>query len=191
MITKHFFTHFVVIALLHSLLFLGWQLNQQLQKSPPPRGFLVSLKQQHLSQKPSTPVPVVKNPSRKLPPLEKLVSSEVAAPKTSESTAQRPEATSSGNMRDLYMQEIRSKIEANKFYPTVSRRMGQTGIVVVAFTLLKDGSIMDLHVHKSSQFERLDASAMEAVKKVGRFNPIPHEVGETQLDITVPLKFYL
>ena len=71
----------------------------------------------------------------------------------------------------------------------MSRRLGQTGTVVIAFTLLEDGNIVDIRIEKPSQYERLNVSALDAVKKVERFKPIPKEVGEIRMDIKVPVKF--
>lgn len=93
------------------------------------------------------------------------------------------------NILDLYKAELRAKIDKNKYYPTMSRRLGQTGTVVVAFTLLEDGNIVNVRIDKPSQFERLNVSALDAVKKVERFKPIPKEAGDNTMDIKVPVKF--
>lgn len=71
----------------------------------------------------------------------------------------------------------------------MSQRLGQTGLVVVAFTLLEDGHIIDVRIDTPSRFERLNASALEAVKKADHFRPIPKELGETKLEIKIPIKF--
>lgn len=89
----------------------------------------------------------------------------------------------------LYKAELRARIDKNKSYPPMSKRLGQTGIVVVAFTLLEDGNIINIRLDKPSRYERLNDSALDAVKKVVRFKPIPKEVGENKLDVKVPLKF--
>lgn len=93
------------------------------------------------------------------------------------------------SIKDVYKAELRATIEKNKYYPTMSRRLGQTGTVIIAFTLLEDGNIVDLRIEKPSQYERLNVSALDAVKKVERFKPIPKEVGEIRMDIKVPVKF--
>lgn len=89
----------------------------------------------------------------------------------------------------LYKAELRARIDQNKSYPPMSKRLGQTGVVVVAFTLLEDGNIINIRIDKPSRYERLNDSALDAVKKVVRFKPIPKEVGEGKLDVKVPLKF--
>ncbi len=93
------------------------------------------------------------------------------------------------NALDLYKAELRATIDKNKYYPTMSRRLGQTGTVVIAFTLLEDGNIVNVRIDKPSQFERLNVSALDAVKKVERFKPIPKEAGDNKMDIKVPVKF--
>jgi TonB family protein len=93
------------------------------------------------------------------------------------------------NILDLYKAELRATIDKNKYYPTMSRRLGQTGTVVIAFTLLEDGNIVNVRIDKPSQFERLNVSALDAVKKVERFKPIPKEAGDNKMDIKVPVKF--
>lgn len=89
----------------------------------------------------------------------------------------------------LYKAELRARIDQNKFYPPMSKRLGQTGVVVVAFTLLEDGNITNIRLEKPSRYERLNDSALEAVKKVYRFKPFPKELSENKMDIKVPLKF--
>jgi len=91
--------------------------------------------------------------------------------------------------RSQFKAELRAEIEKNKFYPTVSRRLGQMGVVEVAFTLLDDGHIINVRLSRASFFERLNQSALEAVKKVHKFKPIPREWGENKMDLVVSLKF--
>ncbi len=93
------------------------------------------------------------------------------------------------DLRTLFHTELRARIEANKAYPAMSRRLGHTGMVVVAFTLLEDGNIINLRIEKPSPYDRLNESALEAVKKVQKFRPIPKELGEAKMDIKVPVKF--
>jgi protein TonB len=94
------------------------------------------------------------------------------------------------DLRSQYKSELRSRIEENKYYPSLSRRLGQKGEVVVAFTLLEDGHIVNIRIDNPSRYESLNESALDAVKKVHTFKPIPKELGESRMDIKVPLKFF-
>lgn len=94
------------------------------------------------------------------------------------------------DLRTLYQMELRQKIEENKFYPAMSKRLGHKGLVVIAFTLLEDGNIIDVRIEKPSAFEGLNLSALEAVKRVERFKPIPRELGESRMELRVPINFF-
>lgn len=98
-------------------------------------------------------------------------------------------ATGKTDILSKYKAELRARIEQNKAYPAMSKRLGQTGTVVIAFTLLEDGSITDAKIETPSRYERLNASALEAVQKVEKFKPIPKEAGENKMDFKVPVKF--
>lgn len=98
-------------------------------------------------------------------------------------------ATGKTDILSKYKAELRARIDQNKSYPVMSKRLGQTGTVVVAFTLLEDGNIINVRLDTPSRYERLNVSALDAVKKVERFKPIPKEFGENKMDIKVPVKF--
>jgi len=93
------------------------------------------------------------------------------------------------DLKKDYFEDLKAHIEQHKHYPMMSRKLGQTGKVVVAFTLLGDGSFINIHLHQSCPFERLNLAALDAVKSVGRFRPIPKELGEKFMDIQVPIEY--
>jgi protein TonB len=93
------------------------------------------------------------------------------------------------NALEIYKAELRAMIDRNKYYPVISKRLGQTGTVVVAFTLLEDGNIIDVRIDRPSRFDRLNSSALDAVMKVERFKPLPKELGEARMDVKVPVTF--
>jgi protein TonB len=197
--TKQFGIHFTYILALHLGVIFGVSFFK-LKETRTSQQLPGVMKVRVASQKASVSKVTSVVPQKQIP---KLTSKPIPRPKVEETKTQEVSSSAkalvgtedsagrAATVKENYISKVRSKIEANKFYPLISRRMGQTGIAVVGFTLLRDGSIIDLHVHKSSKFDRLDASALDAVKKVGRFSPIPNELGESQLDITVPVKFYL
>ena len=191
--TKSYYSYLLTMTLFHGLLFLGtWQVikTQEVHKFIPSAPHSIQIK---VASKPSV---TVSSPVKKVEKVQKKVSkTAVPTPKvTSETTPVVTEAAPTDiNARftamDVYKAELRATIEKNKYYPTMSRRLGQTGTVVIAFTLLEDGNIVDVRIEKPSQYERLNVSALDAVKKVERFKPIPKEVGEIRMDIKVPVKF--
>ncbi len=212
--TKSFYSHLLTMSLIHGFLFLGtWQVikSEEVQKFVPKYGNgIIQMKvSSGLFIQSASPVKKIESVKKKI--------SKMALPTPEVKTSPAPETQSTipgsagsvvgtggnpnghafgtGNsnakfsIKDIYKAELRATIEKNKYYPTMSRRLGQTGTVVIAFTLLEDGNIVDLRIEKPSQYERLNVSALDAVKKVERFKPIPKEVGEIRMDIKVPVKF--
>jgi protein TonB len=50
-------------------------------------------------------------------------------------------------------------------YPSMSRRLGEQGRVVLDVYILANGRVGELRIKQSSSFKRLDDAAMQAVKK--------------------------
>ena len=197
--TKSYITHLGTICFVHALVLMGtWQLTQsELVKAKIGSGVMklqvatsMMMNQNVVQKKVERTLPV--NPLK--PRTEPKV--QEAKPVITESVPVKAGGsevgTSSNGTTDLiavYKAELRATIDKNKYYPTMSRRLGQTGTVVIAFTLLEDGNIVNVRIDKPSQYERLNVSALDAVKKVERFKPIPKEIGENKMDIKVPVKF--
>ncbi len=199
--TKSFFPHFTVVFFVHALLMLGsWQLAQTdyVQKS------FNSLGTQALKLQIATAImkatPVQKKMERVLPvnphkprtTKEEIKPTPVEATPVANSGKGSEFGTSAQGTTDklaVYKAELRAVIDQNKYYPPTSRRLGHTGTVVVAFTLLPDGHIIDVRLEQPSRYDRLNESALDAVKKVQKFRPIPKELADGKMDIKVPVKF--
>ncbi len=123
------------------------------------------------------------------PVVTQPVSPEAKPGEIPEVTTNALSGTAIADIKSIYKAQLRSKIEENKFYPMAARRMGQTGTVVVAFTLLEDGSIIDVRIDNTSGNPSLDSAGLEAVKRVGKFKAIPSELNASSLDMSVPIKF--
>jgi TonB family protein len=200
---QSFLTHFTTILILHALILVG---SFELVDSEPVKKVLIQkfgngvLKMKVSSglimtsapRKPKTPQPT--NPAKRAV----SAPTQPTAQASVEGTGGSPNGKTFGNshvsssnvsVMDLYKAELRAKIDENKSYPTLSKRLGQTGTVVIAFTLLEDGNIVNVRIEKPSQYDRLNVSALDAVKKVERFKPLPKELGEEKMDVTVPVKF--
>ncbi len=190
-----------MILLVHIAAFLGtWQLSQ----SEYVRKQVTRLGHGALRLQVASEVilarPLEKNSARSAPklkprsvaiPIEAQAVQSVATQAVSgDSVGSEAGIVAAGTMEalEVYKAELRALIDKNKYYPAVSRRLGQTGTVVVAFTLLEDGHIIDVRVDKPSRYDSLNASAIDAVKKVEKFRPVPKEVGG-KMDVKVPVKF--
>ena len=75
-------------------------------------------------------------------------------------------------------------------YPAASRRLGEEGRVVVKVRVAADGRALAVDLEKSSNFERLDEAACQAV---ARWRFVPARRGDEALEssVLVPLVFRL
>ncbi len=94
-----------------------------------------------------------------------------------------------GDLRQMYLQELRARIDDLKRYPLKARRLGQMGVVVVSFELLADGRITNPRVTKPSPYRHLNESALNAVAAIRTFRPLPQEWKTTNLAVDVPIHY--
>lgn len=75
-------------------------------------------------------------------------------------------------------------------YPAVSRRLGEEGKVLLRVLVSPDGRAAAVNLEKSSNFERLDEAARQAVAQ-WRFVPAKHGDEAVEATIIIPLVFRL
>ncbi|PID30011.1 MAG: hypothetical protein CSB55_00535 [Candidatus Cloacimonadota bacterium] len=93
--------------------------------------------------------------------------------------------------RQAYIDIIYYEVNKHKKYPKVAKRLNQEGTAEILFTVLKDGSISDVKISKSSNFIAIDNAALKAVKSVKKLSPIPDELEKDRWDIVLPIKYEL
>ena len=91
---------------------------------------------------------------------------------------------------DVSISASYSASNAKPVYPTMSKRMGEQGTVVLRVLVKSDGSAGNVEVKSSSGFPRLDQSAVEAVKS-WRFNPATLDGKAVDEWYQVPIPFKL
>lgn len=82
---------------------------------------------------------------------------------------------------------IRDAVERRTIYPSIARKMGWEGRVLLAFTVCNDGQVEDIRIIKSCGFKALDKNAIKTVKQCAPF-PKPPVRAEVTLPITYRLK---
>jgi len=90
------------------------------------------------------------------------------------------------NYVNIHFSYLREQIRKNLCYPTIARKMGWSGKVLVGFTILKNGHVDDLEIKKSCGIKLLDNSAMETVRKACPF-PQPPALAK----IVIPIVYKL
>ena len=107
------------------------------------------------------------------------------------SSIQENSNNQSQNLENEYLAKVKNKIEKNKVYPKVAKRLNQTGKVYITFTITKDGGIKNCRIYKSSQFESLDEASLAIFEKITNFDSIPKELNKNDWEITVPIIYQL
>jgi protein TonB len=90
-----------------------------------------------------------------------------------------------------YLAELQQAIARHRFYPRHARRRGLEGEVAISFVIQADGRITDVRVAKSSGSDSLDQAGVRTLKDVGRFRPIPEELGRSRWVLRVPISYAL
>lgn len=135
-----------------------------------------------------------------------------AAPKTETPVAQQPQAsqeklgTADGNTGqgalgvengvdasklDRYLYELRVLIAHRKTYPAASKRLGETGRVIVKFEIDRDGRIDQAGLRSASPYSRLNEAALQLVSQLERYKPIPEGHTGSKLSVEVPIDYVL
>lgn len=142
--------------------------------------------------RPAQPVAAQPQAASPEPVQTAMAASELRPPPTA--AAQQRAAPDHGliaSLEDAYRAALRQAIEANKFYPKRASRMRREGSVIVDFSVDRDGRIRDVRVHRSSGTQMLDQAAVEAVRRLGRFRPIPEEIPRDLWSLQIPMDYKL
>ena len=76
-------------------------------------------------------------------------------------------------------------------YPAMSKRLGESGRVVVRVLIGPDGRAQDARIQRSSGFERLDDAALEAARDRWRYVPGTRGGVPEAMWFNVPVNFVL
>ncbi|MBV8657986.1 MAG: energy transducer TonB [Burkholderiales bacterium] len=98
----------------------------------------------------------------------------VAHPQASSNQATEPvaprEAVADAVDSEPHMDDASAAGNPKPVYPAASRKLGEVGTVMIRVYVLADGTVGEMHLAQSSGFGRLDAAALDAVRK-WRFVP--------------------
>ncbi|MFA6318353.1 MAG: TonB family protein [Elusimicrobiota bacterium] len=83
-----------------------------------------------------------------------------------------------------YISQVRSRLWSQ----WSSRMPSETGLTVVVFTIMPDGSLVDIRTEESSGDPTFDLAAMAAARDAGPFPPLPSGFEEPFLKVHVTLK---
>jgi protein TonB len=78
-----------------------------------------------------------------------------------------------------------------KNYPAGAREHGEQGVVMLAFTMDRDGKVLSRRIVSSSGHPDLDAEVLALVERAQPLPAFPASMNEDRLDLTVPIRFSL
>ena len=92
------------------------------------------------------------------------------------------------NVIHFYLGRIFQKLERHKHYPKVAEQQGLSGRVVLRFTVLSDGKVIDPQIRVIGHISFGEAT-LQALKKVGQLPPFPDEIRRRELMVEVPITY--
>ncbi|WP_413575661.1 energy transducer TonB [Bdellovibrio sp. HCB290] len=103
------------------------------------------------------------------------------------------EATGKRNasIKERYLYELRVLIEGRKTYPVTSKRLRETGRVLVEFIVEKDGTITAVEIKQGTTFERLNEAAKSLIAGIGKYKPLPAEFATASAKLEIPIEYSL
>ena len=125
----------------------------------------------------------------KVEEIKKTIPTEKSTQKTIEPS---PKIDYQENMLiDKYASKLREEINKNKTYPTISKKLHEQGNVIISFRVLKSGKFINIRLISSSNKERLDKAALNALYDTKEFEVFDKAINKEFLDFNLPLEFKL
>ena len=90
-----------------------------------------------------------------------------------------------------YNRWLKIKVESVLKYPELAAISGYQGTLYIKFDILKDGSLGDVEVLKSSGYKILDDEALRSIRASAPYQPLPEEWNMERYSIRAAVIFYL
>jgi periplasmic protein TonB len=78
-----------------------------------------------------------------------------------------------------------------KNYPYEARRRNEQGVVLLAFSIDRNGHVVSRHIVRGSGYADLDAEVLALIERAQPMPAFPPSMAEAELDLTVPIRFSL
>lgn len=177
---------FIVLSLLihaASLAFFMWHKNQDTKLVKPPMSTMVQIV--------STPEDQIDEETSDLSDkdLSKSIKTKTIQKKTTKRIKTKTMSRKGPSLEELeYAQKLQRFIEENRFYPQRSWRLKQEGTVLIALTILNDGSFSNIELIEKSKHQSLNQAAVKFLENLKKFKPLPNPIKKKQ-EYLIPI-FY-
>jgi periplasmic protein TonB len=90
---------------------------------------------------------------------------------------------------DDYLDRLRRWLSRYKRYPEAAQQRKEEGGLVVSFTILHDGTVLDPQIERSSGFPLLDGAALQMLRDASPVPPLPPSFRGERVSIDLPVDF--
>ncbi len=101
------------------------------------------------------------------------------------------EAVDDARTINSYLGSIILLINREKTYPLIARRKGQQGKVVLELTINRAGGLQSVKLSEPSPFEELNQAAIDIVRSINRYPPLPADFLPQELRLKIPVEYRL
>jgi protein TonB len=85
----------------------------------------------------------------------------------------------------------RAAIAALQAYPPEAQSRHEQGVVLLGFTLDRNGHVLAHNIARSSGYADLDNEVMAMIVRAQPLPPFPASMTQPRIDLTVPIRFSL
>jgi len=96
-----------------------------------------------------------------------------------------------GALKKGYNRSVFEYIQRHKEYPSLARRAGIDGRVVLDVVIGGDGRIQEVEIHSSSGHDMLDEAALETLRELNKLPSPPSELGWQRKRLRIPMTYRL
>jgi protein TonB len=125
-------------------------------------------------------------PEPTIKPLEKTEEPRPAAPRTAEKVK-----GGAPHVEPSWQTSLIQHIERYKRYPPQAQARNEQGVVLLGFSLDRDGRVLTHRIVQSSGYAALDDEVMAMIMRAEPLPPFPASMPQARLDLTVPIRFSL
>lgn len=102
-----------------------------------------------------------------------------------------PGAGGSRGRQAEYVAILAGHVNRYKHYPMAARRSRQEGIATLSLVILRDGTVKDYRISKSSGWEALDAAALRMLERAQPLPAFPASMEAEEIPVNIPVSFGL
>jgi periplasmic protein TonB len=134
--------------------------------------------------------PVKEEEERKAP---SPITTAPAQAKSKSDTAASPGIGANGTrvIAPAWRDRLVEHLQHYKRYPGEARARHEEGVVLLSFSVDRDGHVIEHHIVNSSGHPDLDAEVMDMIERAQPLPAFPASMTQARLDLTVPIRFSL